>query len=227
MGPGVHRDDQWLARAAHYGLQIIICLDDLDQAIFGGTVAAIGVGMVLLHQRLVLHLGGLERRIRAEPHHLQRLALGVEYFSGFDLGLAGGSARTRPPAAAPIEFAEHAERVGGSFQVGLGAALALLGAGVGAHLPGRTMAGQRILLVARDRVGIHPGKEIIGLVVFADVVETEVPVLLVIGPALGRAVRPLVLAVRPFAHRGFFPRLRLLLRAQLVGLDANGVEEFG
>ena len=89
------------------------------------------------------------------------------------------------------------------------------------------MAGQRILLVARDRVRIHALEEIVGLVVFADMIETEVPVLLVVGPALGRAVRALVLALRPFAHGGSFARLRLLLRAQLVGLDANGVEEFG
>ena len=88
------------------------------------------------------------------------------------------------------------------------------------------MAGQRILLVTRNRVCIHALEEIVGLVVFADVIETEVPVFLVIGPALGRAVRPLVLAVRPFAHGGGFARLRLLLRGQLVGLDANGVEEF-
>src|ERR1700726_1170368 len=226
MGPGVHRDDQWLARAAHYGLQIIIRLDDLDQAVLGGAVAAIGVGMVLLHQRLVFGFHGFERRIGAETHHLKRLALGVEDFSGFDLGLGAG-AGPRPPAAAAVELAEHAEGIDGTFEVGLGAALALLGAGVGAHLPGRTMAGQRILLVARDRVRIHAGEEIIGLVIFADVIETEVPVFLVVGPALGRAVRPLVLALRPFAHRGFFPRGRLLLRAQLVGLDADRVEEFG
>src|SRR5205807_1865146 len=106
------------------------------------------------------------------------------------------------------------------------AALAPLGAGVGAHLPGRAVTGQRVLLVARDRVRIHAGKEIIGLVVFAHVIETEVPVFLVVGPALGGAVRPLVLAVRPFAQGGGFARLRLLLRAQLVGLDANGIEEF-
>src|ERR1700738_2686351 len=228
MGPGVHRDDQWLARAAHYGLQIIIRLDDFDQAIFGGAVAAIGIGMVLLHQRLVFRLDDLERRIRTEPHHLQRLALGVEYFSGLRLGfVANARARTGPPAAAAIELAEHAERVGRAFQIGFRAALALLGAGVGAHLPGRTMAGQRILLVTGNGVGIHAGEEIIGLVVLADVIETEVPVLPVVGPALGRAVRSLVLAVGPFAHRGCFARGRLLLRAQLVRLDANGVEEFG
>src|ERR1700720_2872396 len=139
--------------------------------------------MVLLHQRLVFRLDGLERCVGAEPHHLQRLALGVEYFPGFALGLAGAPAWTRPPATAAVEFAEHAERIGRAFQIGLGAALALLGAGVGAHLPGRTMAGQRILLVTRNRVRIHALEEIIGLIVFADMIETEVPVLLVVGSA--------------------------------------------
>src|SRR5260370_1556407 len=90
------------ARAAHHGLQIIIRLDNFDQAIFGGAVAAIGVGMMLLHQRLVFRLDGLERRIGAEPHHLQRLALAVENFPRFDLGLAGGPARAPPPAAAAV-----------------------------------------------------------------------------------------------------------------------------
>src|SRR6266851_778947 len=120
------------ARAAHHGFKIIIRLDDFDQAIFGGAVAAIGVGMVLLHQGLVFRLDGLERRVRTEPHHLQRLALGVEYLSGLDLGLAGGPAWTRPPAAATVELAEHAERIGRAFQIGLGTALAPLGAGIGA-----------------------------------------------------------------------------------------------
>ena len=72
-----------------------------------------------------------------------------------------------------------------------------------------------------------PWKEIVALVVFADVVETEVPVFFRVLAALGRAVRALVLALRPFAHGGFFARSSLLLRAQLVGLDANAVEEFG
>ena len=89
------------------------------------------------------------------------------------------------------------------------------------------MAGQRILLVARDGIRIHTLEEIIGLVVFADVIEAEVEILPRVLAALGRAVRPLVLTPCPFAHGGFFARLRLLLRAQLVGLDANGIEEFG
>ena len=227
-GPGVRRDDgrKKPARAAHHGLEIIIRLDDLDQAILGGAVAAIGVGMVLLHQRLVLRLDGFQRRVRPKPHHLQRLALGVHDFPRFRLGLASGAARTRPPAATAVELGEHAERIGRTFQLGFCARLALLAA-VGAHLPGRAMAGQRVLLVARDGIRIHSLEEIIGLVVFADVIEAEVKILPRVLAALGRAVRTLVRAPRPFAHGGFFARLRLLLRAQLVGLDANGIEEFG
>ena len=204
-------------------LQIIIRLDDLDQAILGGAVATIGVGMVLLDQRLVLRLDLLKGGFGGEAHHLQRLALGVHHFSGFDLGLAPWSGA---PAAATVELGEHAERVGGALHI-LGGLLALLAGGVGAHLPGRAMAGQRILLVARDGVGIHALEEIVVLVVFADVIETEVKVFPRILPPLWRAVRALVRAARPFAHGGFFARLRLLLRAQLVGLDANGIEEFG
>ncbi len=89
------------------------------------------------------------------------------------------------------------------------------------------MAGQRILLVARDGVGIHALEEIVVLIVFADVIETEVEVLARVLAALRRAVRALVRAARPLAHGGFLARLRLRLRTYLVGLDANGIEEFG
>ena len=57
--------------------QDLVGLVDLLEAALRRFVALVGVGMVLLHQRLVLRLHRLERRIRAEPHHLQRLALGV------------------------------------------------------------------------------------------------------------------------------------------------------
>ena len=80
------------------------------------------------------------------------------------------------------------------------------------------MAGQRILLVARDRIGIHALEEIVALVVFADVVETEVPVLFRVLAALGRAVRPLVLALRPLAHGGFFARAACCFALSLLGL---------
>src|SRR5207248_8155380 len=98
-----------------------------------------------------------------------------------------------------------------------------LDAAIGAHLPGWTVAGQRILLVARDRVGIHAGEEIVVLVVLTHVVEAEVPVLARILAALGRAVTALVLTPGPFASHHGVARLRL--RLALVRLDADGVEE--
>src|SRR4029079_7514911 len=210
-------------RAAHHVLEIIIRLDDLDQAVLGGAVAAIGVGMVLLNQRLVLGLDVLEAGFGGETHHLQRLALGVHHLAGFGLDLG---ARSGAPAAAAVKLGEHAEGIGGAVKI-LSGLLALLAGGVGAHLPGRAMAGQRVLLVARDGVGIHALKEVVVLVVLTDVVEAEVKILPRILPALRRAMRALVLAARPLAHGGFLARLRLLLRAQLVGLDANRIEEFG
>src|SRR5579863_815882 len=102
---GPRNSNAALACAAYHGLEIIIRLDDLDQAILGGAVAAVGVGVVLFDQRLVSGLDVLERRADAEPHHLQRLAFGVEDLARFDLGL-GARAGARPPTAAAVEFAE-------------------------------------------------------------------------------------------------------------------------
>jgi hypothetical protein len=81
------------------------------------------------------------------------------------------------------------------------------------------------LLVTRDGVRVHPGEEIVGLVVFTNMVEAEVPIFARIVAALGRAMGTLVLAIRPFARRRGLAHLRFLLRTPLV--DANGVEEFG
>src|SRR5262249_22475531 len=116
------------------------------------------------------------------------------------------------------------ERISRGVQIGI--AIATLAAAIGAHLPGRPMAGQRILLVTRDSLCIHAGEEIVRLVIFANVVEAEVPVLARVLAALRGAVRALVLAVRPFAFDGCIARLRLLLRALPLRLHANGIEEF-
>src|SRR5262249_34070930 len=51
------------------------------------------------------------------------------------------------------------------------------GAAVHAHLPGGAMPDDRILRVAGDVVGAHPGKEIVRVVVLAHVIEAEPPVL--------------------------------------------------
>src|SRR5215218_6982702 len=47
------------------------------------------------------------------------------------------------PAATAVELAEHMERIGRALEVAFDAALAVPRAGIGAHLPGRAMAGQR------------------------------------------------------------------------------------
>src|SRR6516165_2077643 len=176
--------------------------------------------MMLLHQRLVLHLDFLQRRARTEPHHLQRLALGVKDLSRLGLGR---TARPRPPPSATIELAEYAEGVEGAVKVD-GRRPPAAATRIGAHFPGRTMAGQRILLVARHGFSVHPRKEVVGLVVFANVVETEVPIFPTLVTPLGRPVGPPVLATGPFAHGGFLAGLRVLLRARPGRLDANTVK---
>ena len=50
-------------------------------------------------------------------------------------------------------------------------------AAVEAHLPGRPVAGDGVLLVARDRIVAHAGEIIVGMVVLAHVLEAEAPVL--------------------------------------------------
>src|SRR5262249_44150103 len=103
----------------------------------------------------------------------------------------------------------------------------ILLAAVGAHLPGRAMAGQRVLLIARDVFRIHALEEVIRLIVFADVIEAEVPIITRILTAFRSAVRALVLASRPLAGDRLLAGLCLALRTHLGRLDANGVEEFG
>src|SRR6185437_13487033 len=177
---------------AHHGLQIIVRLDDLDQAVFGRTVAAIGVGMVLLDQSLVLVLDVFQGRVRTEPHHLQRLALGIEDLSG--LGFGRGVGTRAEACAAATELGEHAEGIGGTIEFGSRCTLAFPRAAVGAHLPGWTMAGHCVLLVTRDRIGVHAGEEIVGLVVLTHMVETVMPIFTRVLAALGGAMRALVLA---------------------------------
>ena len=82
------------------------------------------------------------------------------------------------------------------------------------------MAGERVLLIGQDRSVVHAGEEIIGLIVFAHVLEAEVPILLVATAALGRAVGRRLLAARPFAGpaAGF--------DAAILGrLDADFIEQ--
>src|SRR6516225_6384925 len=89
-------------------------------------------------------------------------------------------------------------------------------AAVHAHLPSRTMADHRLLLIAGDVLGAHAGEEIVSVVVLAHVIETEPPIFALAQPALRRTMRRRRLAIRPFAGWA--------LRAQspiLVGFDPD------
>src|SRR6185437_11919848 len=185
--------------------QIIVRLDHFDQPVLGRPVAPVGVGVVTFHQFLEPRLNLLRRSAHLEPERAERLALGI-------------ADRTLLLALLLLiaqAFAKQPERIGaGAAQIGPRPALA------GAHLPGRAMTGERVLLIGQHGVVFHAGEKIIRLIVFARVREAEVPIVLVILLALGRAVGSDVLASRPFARRaaGF-------LAAILVRFDADFIEK--
>src|SRR5918995_5802137 len=66
----------FVASAQAGGLEGVVRLDDVAQALLEGAVAAVGVGVESLHQRLVLRLdaGGVRRLVEAE--HVQSPAHG-------------------------------------------------------------------------------------------------------------------------------------------------------
>src|SRR5262245_40610356 len=69
-------------------LEVIVSLDDLPQLVFGGAVAAVGVGMMAFHQFLEAHLDLGSRCRLLQPKSMKRLAFGVMHRSA-PLGLAG------------------------------------------------------------------------------------------------------------------------------------------
>src|SRR5262245_13353685 len=198
-------------------LEIIVGLDDLPQALLGGAIAAIGVGVVALHQRLEPRLDLLRGGIRIEAQRVERLALGVARHA-----VLGWPPR-RARAGSFAELVEHPERIVGvgKFRTeagGMGARRR--SAAIHTYLPGRTMPDDRLLLVASDVVGAHPGKEIVRVVVLAHVVEAEPPVLALAQPPLGRTMGRRRLAVRPIAGRALCAQPTVL-----VGLDPDAVEQ--
>src|SRR5260370_23660390 len=82
------------------------------------------------------------------------------------------------------------------------------------------MPGGRLLVVFGKRVVIHPGKEIMRVVVWPQMTETEPPMLVLMLPPLGGAVRRRGIAARPFAARQLAAR-----PAVLVGLHPDAVEQ--
>src|SRR5262249_9642384 len=121
------------------------------------------------------------------------------------------------------EIPEHAERIAVDAEVGTkpgGVGARGRPAAVHAHLPGRTMADDRLALIAGDIIGTHAGEKIVGVVVLADVLEAEAPILGFAQPPLGRAVGGRRLTGRPFAGRALGAQ-----PAVLVGPHPDAIEE--
>src|SRR5271170_6488047 len=126
-------------------------------------------------------------------------------------------------AGAGAGLAEQRERIVGR-PVGIpgfaAAAPGRLLAADRAHFPGRPAAGDGLLLVRRDGVLAHASEEIVRIVVFAHVFETELPILGGAQPALRRPMRRRRLAGRPLATRQFGTQPPVL-----VWLDPDAVEK--
>ena len=82
------------------------------------------------------------------------------------------------------------------------------------------MADDRFFLILGDVVRVHPGKEIVRLVVLPHVIQAEPPIFSLAQPPLGRAVGCGRLAVRPIAGRGLGMHPTIF-----VGLHPDAVEQ--
>src|ERR1700719_3206742 len=176
-------------------LEVAIGLDDFAQLIFRGAITAIGVGMVAFHQLLEPRLDVRTGRAILQPERVKRLAFCVAH--GAPLGLGARLCRT---GARTAELPQDAETiletetfVKRSTGLSLGTALAA----DHPDPPSRKMSGERVLLKARNRVVAHAIKKIIGLIVFAGMLQAEPPVFAFAIAALRRPVARRLRAVRP------------------------------
>src|SRR5258705_4070703 len=87
-------------------LQIIVCLDDFDEAILGRAVAAIGVRMMPLHEFMEARLDFEPCCTEFQTERIEGLALGIA--DGTAFRLPGGS---RIRASMPAQFAEQRKRI--------------------------------------------------------------------------------------------------------------------
>src|SRR5689334_9133395 len=142
--------------------------------------------MVALNQFLETHFHLLRSRVDVEPKRIERLAFGVADRARF-------SARLLLRAYAFTEKTERIRVRAKCTHVRPHRSLAC------SHLPGGAVTGERILLVRHHGRVAHAGKEIVRLVVFAHVIETETPVVLFAATALRRPVRRFFLAAMPLA----------------------------
>src|SRR5439155_9015839 len=152
--------------------QIFVGLDDLAQPIFRGAVAAIGVGMMPLHQRFEPRFDLMRGGVRLKPERVERFALGISHCPGFCRAAPGFLACTTRCAELP-ENAEWIIRAG-EFRMKSGRVGARTGPSAAhPHFPSRTMADDGFFLITANILGAHPREEIVRMVVFAHMFQTK------------------------------------------------------
>src|ERR1700691_3643991 len=175
--------------------------------------------MMPLYQHLEpgLDIGPLGIGFNSE--HVERTALGIEDFAAL------GSRPRMPVDADPRDQIERVFRretlgaeVGGTPAVAAAPATA---AADRPHFPGRTMPGEVLFLIFGDGVIAHAGEKVVGVVVFADVFETELPVFAGAQAPFRRAMRRRRVALRPLA-----PRQICGAAAIAVRLDADSIKQW-
>src|SRR5262245_36512436 len=196
--------------------QIVIGLDYFAQLVLRGAVTLVVVGMEPLYQLLEAGLDvGLGRAV-----------LEIKLAQALPLGALEGPLR-RPALGLGGALGEQSERVVGGKAVRKAAGpLALAGLsiarpGIDPERPGRAVADDIFLLVLGDRFVGEPGEVIVGLVVFAHMIEAEAVILPLEPSSLGRRIEAGLLAAGPVARR-----IGVAQEPVLVGLDPQAVEEF-
>src|SRR5262245_7980479 len=177
--------------------------------------------MVALHQELEARLDVGGRRMAFQPQRVERLALGIAHHPAFTRVIrARGTGEVR----------EHSERVGGGTEGGVEASggrakprVARLLA-VEPKLPGRAVPGYGILLEAGDRLVAHPGEIIVGLIVFAHVLEAEAPVLAFPQATFGGPMGRRAAASRPLAGGRLRAQPTILIRLHTDAVEEGRVE---
>src|SRR3984885_2832739 len=171
--------------------------------------------MMPFHQGLELGLYVGAAGVVLKPERLERAALGIENLAALGRGLCMA-------ALAGAALAEQRERVvAGKAVAKIARRAASTLAADRAHLPGRPMAGHRVLLIFRDGIVAHAGKEVVRIVVFADVFEAELPIFVGALTAFRCTVRRRARASRPVAGRKLGAQPAVQIR-----FDANSIEQW-
>src|SRR5215218_4976301 len=168
------------------------------------------------HQELETSLDVGRLGIDVEPQRVERLALGIA--DGPALGVLG------PCLLLAAQFREHAEGVGRGAEPGKRPAVSGLRARMLAalpELPGRTVAGDGVLLEPGHRFVAHPGEIIVRMVVLAHMFEAEAPIFALAQPPLGGPVRRRTGAARPLTAGQISARPPVL-----TWLDPDAVENW-